>query len=426
MTLLAKARVFSIGTELTRGEIDNTNATWLAERLTAIGLDVASIDTVADDASDILAALDRLSRAAALVVTTGGLGPTTDDITSSCVARWLGVEKVRDLGVLAGLEQRLARLGRALTASNAQQADFPAGASILENSHGTAPGFSVQKDGCTLFFMPGVPREMRPMFESHVAPAARGLLRGAQHQELLRCYGAAESILNDQLAGLEATHDVSIGYRAHFPEVIIKLLARAESASAAEERARRAAAEARARLGSAVYAAGDQDMPLLVGELLRQRQISLSLAESCTGGLVSSLLTRHPASDFLLGGVVSYANQVKIDQLGVNPATLEAHGAVSAETAREMAEGARARFKSDLALSLTGIAGPSGATEGKPVGLVYYALAAPEGTRVEQVIIRRRPREGVQLYAAWAGLDLVRQHLLHQETGTSPVKVPRV
>jgi nicotinamide-nucleotide amidase len=411
MTRLANARVFSIGTELTRGEITNTNASWIAERLTAIGLDVTSIDTVADDPDDILAALDRLSRETAVVVTTGGLGPTTDDITSSCVARWLGVEKVRDPAVLAGLEQRLARLGRVLTASNAQQADFPAGASILDNPHGTAPGFSVQKGGCRLFFMPGVPREMRPMFESHVAPVARSLVRGAQYQVLLRCFGAPESILNDQLAGLEATHGVSIGYRAHFPEVIVKLLARAESVNGAETRARSAAAEARTRLGKAVYAEGDQEMPLAVGELLRQQGATLSLAESCTGGLVSALFTQHPASDFLLGGVVSYANRVKIDQLGVRPATLEAHGAVSPETAREMAEGARSRFHSDLALSLTGIAGPSGATEGKPVGLVYYALASSTGTRVEQVNVSNRPREGVQLYAAWCGLDLIRQHL---------------
>ncbi len=411
MTHLAQARVFSIGTELTRGEINNTNATWLAERLTAIGLDVVSIETVADDAEAIVAALERQSQGTALVVTTGGLGPTTDDITSACVARWLGVERVRDAGVIAGLEQRLARLGRTLTASNAQQADFPRGATILDNPHGTAPGFSVVKGGCTLFFMPGVPREMRPMFEGHVEPTARGLVSGAQHQVRLRCFGVGESLLNDQLAGLEQAHGVSVGYRAHFPEVHVKLLARADDAGAAESRALAAAADARARLGKAIYAEGEQDMPLVVGELLRQRALSLSLAESCTGGLVSSLLTQHPASDFLLGGVVSYANQVKIDQLGVDPATLAAYGAVSPETAREMAEGARLRFSADLALSLTGIAGPSGATEGKPVGLVYYALASAEGTRVESVNVAQRPREQVQLYAAWCALDLLRQRL---------------
>jgi nicotinamide-nucleotide amidase len=148
-----------------------------------------------------------------------------------------------------------------------------------------------------------------------------------------------------------------------------------------------------------------------VGDLLRARGLTLCLAESCTGGLVSSLLTRHPASDILLGGVVSYANAVKIAQLGVNPDTLEAHGAVSPETAREMAEGARRRFGSDLALSLTGIAGPTGGTDTKPVGLVYYALATPTGTHVEHINFTQRPREMVQMYSAWCGLDLIRRTL---------------
>jgi nicotinamide-nucleotide amidase len=409
---LARAYVLSIGTELTRGEIVNTNAAWLAERLTEIGLDVAGIETIADDAAVIVATLERLSQGAALVVSTGGLGPTTDDITSACVARWLGVKQVRDAAVLAGLEQRLARYGRVLTSSNAQQADFPDGATILDNPHGTAPGFSVARGGCRLFFMPGVPREMRPMFESFVAPAASGAVSGAQHQVRLRCFGVPESLLNDKLAGLEAELGISIGYRAHFPEVQIKLLARAGDAAAARERAEAARLEARQRLGSAVYVEGELDMPSLVSELLRGSKQLLSLAESCTGGLVSSLLTQHSgASDFLLGGVVSYHNQVKIEQLGVSPESLAAHGAVSPEVAKEMAEGARARFRSDLALSLTGIAGPSGATADKPVGLVYFALASAQGTRVESVTVRNRPREGVQLYSAWAGLDLIRQHL---------------
>jgi len=409
---LTRASVLSIGTELTRGEIDNTNASWLAERLTAIGLEVASISTVADDVAAIVATLERLNQSSALVVSTGGLGPTTDDITSACVARWLGVERVRDAAVLEGLEQRLSRLGRALTASNAQQADFPAGARILDNAHGTAPGFGVVRGHGQLFFMPGVPREMRPMFERHIEPVARALVSGAQHQVRLRCFGSPESVLNDKLAGLEQAHGVTVAYRAHFPEVHVKLLARADSPGAAEERAALAARDAKARLGTSVYAEGERAMPEVVGDALRARGLTLCLAESCTGGLVSSLLTRHPASDILLGGVVSYANSVKIAQLGVSPGTLEAHGAVSPETAREMAEGARSRFGSDLALSLTGVAGPSGGSDEKPVGLVYYALATATGTRVEHVNVSQRPREMVQMYSAWCGLDLIRRSFL--------------
>lgn len=412
MTPLARAAVFCIGTELTRGEIENSNATWIAERLTSIGLEVTRIEAVADDAEAIRAALTRLSLENQLVAATGGLGPTTDDITSASVAAWLGVPLVRDPQVLLGLEQRMTALGRPLTTSNARQADFPEAARILNNPHGTAPGFSVSRASCTLFFMPGVPREMRPMFEGYVEPAARASARGAQHQVRLRCFGAPESTLNDKLSGLEAAHGVRVGYRAHFPEVQIKLLALCATRELAEAQAEAAAADARRRLGNAIYAEGERAMPEVVGELLRERKLTLALAESCTGGLVSSLLTRHPASDFLLGSVVSYANPVKVELLGVEPVTLEAHGAVSPEVAKEMAEGARRRVGADLGLSLTGIAGPTGATPQKPVGLVYYALSTARETLVREVNVSHRPREGVQLYAAWCGLNLIREHLL--------------
>ena len=413
MTALARAAIVCIGTELTRGEINNTNATWLAERFTALGLEVSCMEVVADDPVAIRRTLDQVSSHNRIVAATGGLGPTTDDITSATVASWLGVPRYRDAAVLAGLESRLARAGRTLTASNSQQADFPEGAEILENPNGTAPGFGVQRGPCRLFFMPGVPREMKPMFDRFVAPAAQSLVQGAQHQIRLRCFGMPESMVNDQLAGVEQEHGVSIGYRAHFPEIEVKLLALADTAAAAEAKAQAAATTARARLGRAVYAEGERDLPQVVGELLRSRQRTLGLAESCTGGLVGALLTAHSgASDFLLGGVISYANQVKVEQLGVDPAVLERHGAVSAEVARQMADGARQRFHADLALSLTGIAGPTGATEQKPVGLVYYALSTPEQTLVRDVNVSNRPREGVQLYAAWCGLNLIREHLV--------------
>jgi nicotinamide-nucleotide amidase len=411
VTALVRAAVVCIGTELTRGEINNSNATWLAERLTALGLEVSCIESIADDPEAIWRALDQVSSHNRIVAVTGGLGPTTDDITSATVASWLGVARVRDASVIAALEARLARAGRTLTASNAQQADFPEGASILDNPNGTAPGFEVSRGPCRLFFMPGVPREMKPMFERFVALAAQSLVQGAQRQIRLRCFGVPESVLNDQLAGLEAEHQVRVAYRAHFPEVEIKLLALAPTAEAAERKVAAAAAAARSRLGKAIYSEGERDLPVVVGQLLRERQQSLSLAESCTGGLVGALLTAHPASDFLLGGVICYANQVKIAQLGVDPAVLERHGAVSAEVARQMAEGARQRLQADLALSLTGIAGPTGATEQKPVGLVYYALSTARETLVRDVNVSNRPREGVQLYAAWCGLNLIREYL---------------
>lgn len=412
MNDLASAAVLSIGTELTRGEIQNTNAAWLADRLSAIGFEVSRLESVPDDSAAIAAALSRLSQENVLVVATGGLGPTTDDITSAAVATWLAVPRVRDPQVLAELEEGLRERGRPLTASNAQQADFPAGATILDNAHGTAPGFRVSRGRCTLFFMPGVPHEMRPMFERHVEPAARALVRGGAHMVRLRCFGLPESVINDRLAGLEAEHRIQVAYRAHFPEVEVKLLARDVSVEAARGRAEAAAMAARSRLEPAVYAQGAADLPAVVAHLLRSKGLTLGLAESCTGGLVAALLTEHPASAFFMGGVVSYANSVKVGQLGVDPTVLAAEGAVSAAVARQMADGARRVFGADLSLALTGIAGPTGATPQKPVGLVYYALSAASGTQVREVNVSQRPRQRVQLYAAWCGLELIRQHLL--------------
>jgi competence/damage-inducible protein CinA-like protein len=417
---VAHAAVLSIGTELTRGEIVNTNASWLADALSALGLEVGRAESVADDPADIERALERLSSEYRIVISTGGLGPTTDDLTSATVAAWLGVPLETHAPSLAALEARLTRLGRQLTPSNAKQVDFPRGASVLENPNGTAPGFSLGRGRCQLFFMPGVPREMRPMFERYVPDAARALADGAPFQVRLRCFGLPESTINDRLDGLAAAYPVRVAYRAHFPEIEVKLFARVPAApsvgieqarSEAERIARAAAREARLRLGPVVYSEGDQDLPAVIAESLRQAKLTLSVAESCTGGLVGALLTAQPTSDVFMGGVIAYANAIKTELLGVEPALLERHGAVSEQVAQAMAQGARERCRTDLGLSLTGIAGPTGGTADKPVGLVHFAVASARGVTARQIVVNNRPRRDVQLYSAWAALALVREEI---------------
>jgi nicotinamide-nucleotide amidase len=418
-TSSAHAAVLSIGTELTRGEIVNSNASWLGESLTALGLDVGRSESVADDPAAIERALERLSSEFRLVVSTGGLGPTTDDLTAATVASWLGVPLETDAPSLAALEARLTRLGRQLTASNAKQADFPRGASILDNPNGTAPGFAVTRGQCRLFFMPGVPREMKPMFERFVPAAARALNDGAQHQVRLRCFGSPESAVNDRLAGLAEAHGVRVAYRAHFPEIEVKLFARvpvsasvslARAQAEAERITRAAADDATARLGGIVYAEGDLDLPAATAASLRVAKLTLATAESCTGGLVGALLTAQPASDVFMGGVIAYANQIKVELLDVDPSLLERHGAVSREVAEAMARGARARCHTDLGLSLTGIAGPTGGSADKPVGLVHFAVASSRGVTARHIVVNRSRRD-VQLYAAWAALTLAREEI---------------
>src|SRR5688572_12807948 len=215
----ATAAILCTGSELTRGELVNTNASWLAEALTAIGFEVGAVDAVPDDGARIVGALERLAKTHAIVVCTGGLGPTTDDLTSACVAELLGVPLVRDAESLALIEARFARSGRVMAPSNAKQADFPEGARILPNAAGTAPGFSVHLGGALAFFLPGVPGEMKAMFSASVAPAIEPLLGDRHFQVRLATYGLPESEVNDRLAGIEAAHEVTLGYRAHLPTI---------------------------------------------------------------------------------------------------------------------------------------------------------------------------------------------------------------
>src|SRR5450432_3477730 len=403
------AAVLCIGTELTRGELVNSNATWLAEALTTIGLELLAVDCVDDDRQRIEEVLTRLSLAHDVVVCTGGLGPTTDDITTECAARLASVELVRDEPSLQAIRDRLARYNREIAVSNAKQADFPRGSRILPNPNGTAPGFELKLNRALAYFMPGVPFEMKAMFESFVEPVITPLLSDRHFQVLLRTFGLPESEVNDRLAGIEAEFGVLIGYRATMPEIEVKVLARAATVEGAQAIAERAALAVRERLGDeVVFGEGKARFPEAVCQVLEVKGLTLALAESCTGGLVSELVTAHAgASAVFRGGAVTYANDAKIALLGVSPALLACFGAVSAEVARAMAEGARRAFDSDIALALTGIAGPSGGSDEKPVGLVHLSVSTADGVSNRRVVFPGN-REQVRRRAAFAGLSLVR------------------
>ncbi len=409
--------VLSIGTELTRGEIANTNATWLCEELTLIGHEVTEAAVVPDDRADIKGSLTRLAAAHSVIVSTGGLGPTTDDITSECVAAVLGVPLECHAPSLEAIRVRMAKFGRTVTPSNAKQADFPRGATILPNPNGTAPGFAVSIGHCRAFFMPGVPSEMKPMFANHVAPDLRTLVTGGAYQVRLRTFGMPESAVNDRLAGIEAAHGVTIGYRAHFPEIEVKVLARAHTGAEAKRISMAAAEEVKSRLGDVVYGEGSVDFAESVGTLFRERSLTLAIAESCTGGLVAQLVTDHPgASEFFRGGIVAYDDSVKTAVLGVPPALVTTRGAVSTEVARAMAEGARRALGVDVALAVTGLAGPGGATTAKAIGDVHLAVATADGTTDRQLSFPGS-RSQVRFLAAYAGLSLVRRVVLHGHGG---------
>ncbi|GAB4204050.1 MAG: competence/damage-inducible protein A [Sandaracinaceae bacterium] len=401
--------LLAIGTELTRGELVNTNSAWLASRIVALGLEVPEHLVVDDDVPRIVAALRGLAARHAFVVCTGGLGPTTDDLTAQAAAEAVGKPLVRSEVALEQIRRRFATIGRSMGPSNEKQADLPEGAELLPNADGTAPGFAIDLGDARVFFLPGVPKEMERMFTEHGEPRIAPHATRTTHQIHLRTFGAGESAIGERLAGLEAElPGITLGYRASFPEVEVKVLARAADASQAESLAERGAARVRERLGALVYGDGHDTFPAYLGRVLRDRGLTLALAESCTGGLAGQLITSVPgSSEYLLLDAVTYSNAAKIQLLGVHAELIRAYGAVSAEVAAAMADGVLRVAGADLALSITGIAGPGGGSAEKPVGTVWLALARRDARATTRLLQLGGSRDRIRTLAAYTGLRWV-------------------
>ena len=367
-----------------------------------------------DDLGRIVTVIRRFSEAHRIVIATGGLGPTSDDLTTEAAARAASVPLIRDEGVVEGIRRKFEAFGRVMPESNAKQGDFPRGARILQNPIGTAPGFGMTLGRARLFFVPGVPREMKHIFTESILPEIGPLAERRTHQLHVRTFGMTESGVSQAVRHLEKQYEgLTLGYRAHFPEIEVKIHVRGRSAADAEERANAAASEVRRILGDAVFGGKHDSFAAVVGAALRDRGKMLAVAESCTGGRVGDMLTSVPgASDYLLLDAVVYSNSAKENVLGVSPELLRAHGAVSGETAAAMAEGVLRVAGADIAVSITGIAGPGGGTEDKPVGTVWFGLAQ----RGRPTITRHRhlpwERDRVQMLSAYIALELVRRAAL--------------
>ncbi|MBI5367164.1 MAG: competence/damage-inducible protein A [Planctomycetes bacterium] len=382
------AEIVATGSELVLGRIANTNAAWLSRELEALGFPVRFHTAVGDRRDDLLAALRLAARRARIVLITGGLGPTADDLTRAVVAALLRRPLVRDPAAVEHIRARFAARGLPMTPSNLVQADRPAGTHSVPNPGGTAPGFIARRGRARLIALPGVPREMEVMFRATVAPYLLGLSRrptAIAVRELL-VYGLPESTLGERLGALfRPEGNPAVGTMLRSPTVVVRVRASAATAAAAARRADACARRIRARLGDAVYGEGEGNLEHEVIRLLSARRRTLALAESCTGGLIGHKLTNVPgASAVLLAGTIAYANATKTSALGVPRRLLARHGAVSAPVAEAMARGARRRAGADFAVAVTGIAGPTGGTPEKPVGLVFLAVAGPRGVRVEE------------------------------------------
>jgi len=410
-----KAEVLTIGDELLRGEIIDSNKSFLSERLLTLDVETHWHSSVRDDPPDMTDAFHRAAQRAQVVLVSGGLGPTRDDLTAEVLAQSFGRKLVLDPAALETIRTFFRSVGREMTENNAKQALFPEGAEVLPNPVGTAPGFMVEERGALFFCMPGVPRELMRMMDEQVLPRV-ARRTGASGQvvraTLLRTFGMGESALDAELADIAQGGGVSLGFRTAFPDNYLRPVARAATAAEADALLAATSRAIRERLGALVYGEGDETLEAVVGRLLRERKRSVAVAESCSGGLVAQKLTDVPGSSaYFKGGVVAYANSAKRDLLGVPPDLLERYGAVSDEVARAMAEGARARFRTDLAVATTGIAGPGGGSADKPLGLVHIALADADRTHSDHFVFpldRTRHR----ILSSQVALDWLRRALL--------------
>ncbi|MBI4126014.1 MAG: nicotinamide-nucleotide amidohydrolase family protein [Deltaproteobacteria bacterium] len=365
---LMRVAIVCTGDELMQGVIVNTNAAWLAEQCHKLGSEVVWQVTVSDDEGPIGEAVQEATSKAACVLVSGGLGPTTDDITIA------SVEKV--FGKMKGTS--------------------------LANKVGTAPGVQVTLGKAVVFFLPGVPPELYQIFSDSILPWLRERQEGAHAERVLHCFGMREAVIDEKLRNVDLC-GTRLSFRVKFPEVLLKVLG---------QKAEKAAANIRQCLGDVVYGEGDAQFSQVVGDLLRAKRTTIAVAESCTGGQIADLITDiSGSSDYFERGLVTYSNRSKMELLGVAEVTIQKHGAVSRECAVEMARGVRVRSGTTLGLAVTGIAGPTGDTAEKPVGTVHLALAWDGGEQVEHFCFTRERKAFKQL-VSWTALNMVREHFL--------------
>jgi nicotinamide-nucleotide amidase len=418
-----KAVILAVGSEMLTPFRTDTNSLFITERLNAIGYDVRLKAVVGDDVAELARPLEDALTWADLVVLTGGLGPTEDDITRDAVARALDVPLDVDEAIVERIRERFARRGMTMPDINRRQAMVPRGATVLANPNGTAPGLWLEHGRTAILLLPGPPREMKPMLETvideRLAPRAGGQ---GLYRRVLKITGRAESDVDAQaqpVYGKWTTHEIPISTTilAVLGQIELHLTARAASRSDADVVLERAVRELEEVLGPAVYSVDGRALEVVVGGLLRERRLTIAVAESCTGGLMMSRLTDVPgSSDYVDRGVVCYSNRAKTELADVPEALIAEHGAVSEPVARAMAEGIRARARTNIGVGITGIAGPGGGTPQKPVGTVAIAVVGDDEARVRtfQFI---GDRAMVKFQAAQSALNLTRVMVAKLQSG---------
>lgn len=412
-----RAEILSTGEEVLNGVIVDSNAAYISDVLDNMGVHIQRHNTVGDDLDSLVSVIREIGGRADIAVVTGGLGPTTDDLSAEAAARAAGVPLSLDQTALDHLLAYFEKRSLKMNEANRKQAYFPEGSDRLDNPVGTAPGFALTIGKCRFFFLPGVPFEMRKMLADRVLPEIRGRFGELPPCNITRAlftFGLPESTVSHRLEGFDqAFPGVGLGFQVKYPGIFVKLYKRGENELACRERVRSAEAWVCERLGQSVVSLEGEGMEVVVGRLLSKQKATLAVAESCTGGLIANWLTDVPGSSgYFLLSAVTYSNSAKIDVLGVSAGTIASHGAVHEETVREMAGGVRRISGATYGLATSGVAGPDGGTPEKPVGTVCIGLSGPDGDQAHRFQFTYGRRLMHKQIFAMKALDVLRRELL--------------
>ena len=410
-----KAEIITIGNELSSGSVQNTNATFIANQLHTIGIEVVKITTVGDDTETIVDALRSAQQKVSFVIVAGGLGPTVDDITTRAAAEALRRKLVLNKHALNAMEEKFQKFGRTMSPHNVKQAYLPSGSALIPNPIGTACGFSLAKSSTLFIFLPGVPREMKRMFEESVTPVIKkeqpetSLVRS----RVLKIFGKNESYCDQMLSDvIKSEKEITFAFLPHYPEISLKLTMRGNDKKYIEKKLKAVERTITKILGDIIFGKDEETLEEVVGNLLRSKGATISLAESCTGGLITHRLTNVPgSSDYLERSLIVYSNKAKKELLKVPATILNRFGAVSKETAECMAKGVKSLSKTNLGLAVTGIAGPTGGTPEKPVGTVFISLAHSRYITTQKHRFYG-DREQIKSMTSHYALDTLRKYLI--------------
>lgn len=407
-----RCEILAVGTEILLGDIVNTNAQYISKRLSEEGIFVYHQSVIGDNPERLKQAYELAFSRADLVITTGGLGPTKDDLTKEIAFEYFGMRSVCHEESLNQIKEYFEKINKPLGKTNEKQAYFPEEAIVLKNNNGTAPGCILEEAGKVLIMLPGPPREMKAMFEESVIPYLRKYSKEILVSKILRVIGVGESAAAELIGDLIDNENPTVAPYAKEGEMIFRITARAESEEVANKLIAPVEAEIRSILGDNIYGEGETTLEDVLGSILVGKGLTIATAESCTGGMVAARLINYPGiSASILEGAVTYSNEAKIRRLGVKEETLNSFGAVSEETAIEMAKGIASTSGADIGIATTGIAGPGGGTEEKPVGLVYIAVYYNNEVEVRKLNLSGN-RQRVRERAATAVIDMVRRKLL--------------